>query len=117
MSSSSPCFLKKPAFCPSSEKEFSQVPASPAAMRNLSWATAAQCETTTKASATVASPRLRLDMALLHCWHEPLQIGFSKHIIRFLPLKPVVESQPHARSRVPVRFDPPSACMPHAAHA
>src|SRR5262245_2588395 len=60
ISSTSPCFLKKPAFCPSSEKEFSHVPASPPAMRNLSCATAAQFRATRSASGGIANLRLSL---------------------------------------------------------
>src|SRR6266702_357532 len=56
----SPCFLKKPAFCPSSEKEFSHVPASPPAMRNLSCATAAQFKSTRSTNAGIPSLRLSL---------------------------------------------------------
>src|SRR6266446_1828567 len=60
ISSTSPCFLKKLAFCPSSEKEFSHVPASPPAMRNLSCATAAQLKSTRSTNAAIPSLRLSL---------------------------------------------------------
>src|SRR6266571_5753556 len=56
----SPCFLKKPAFCPSSEKQFSHLPASPPAMRNLSCATATQFKSTRSANAGTPSLRLNL---------------------------------------------------------
>src|SRR5262249_58539099 len=59
----SPCFLKKPAFCPSSEKEFSHVPASPPAMRNLSCATAVQFKPATSANTGIANLRLGLIMS------------------------------------------------------
>jgi hypothetical protein len=54
--------LKKPAFCPSSEKEFSHVPASPPAMRNLSCATAAQFKSTRSTNAGI--PNLRLSLII-----------------------------------------------------
>src|SRR3974390_3524503 len=57
-----PCFLKNPAFCPSSENEFSQVPASPPAMRKVSSASAAQLQLTSSSNAE--SPRKSLGLGI-----------------------------------------------------
>src|SRR5262249_21572075 len=62
MSSTSPCFLKKPAFCPSSENEFSQVPARPPAIRNRSCAVAAEPRPSSSANAAITNLHFTADI-------------------------------------------------------
>src|SRR3984893_3873761 len=71
MSSTRPCFLKKPAFWPSSENEFSQVPARPAATRNVSSAQAARVRAATRMRADAARATLILSICVSFsgaCW-------------------------------------------------
>src|SRR6266571_7469006 len=80
MSRATPCFLKNPAFCPSSENEFSQVPARPAAIRRESCAGAVEFKPAARSNADSPRASIGLDIfaSSARPYPSPCDVGHAR---------------------------------------